>query len=162
MFKSMEEFDHHSIDEYGNVLNEKTGNILKPYVGSGGYLYVKPCENNITKHLSIHRAVAKYFCKGYKPELVVDHIDGNVENNYYKNLRWCEQADNLKYGYERRKDTPFRNYRPCKLYVGNKLIDEFLSITEAVDYAEKHYNVKRAMLHKHLVYKNVRIERCND
>lgn len=110
MFKSMEEFDHHSIDEYGNVLNEKTGNILKPYVG-------------------------------------------NVENNYYKNLRWCEQADNLKYGYERRKDTPFRNYRPCKLYVGNKLIDEFLSITEAVDYAEKHYNVKRAMLHKHLVYK---------
>jgi hypothetical protein len=102
----MEEFDHHSIDEYGNVLNEKTGNILKPYVGSGGYLYVKPCENNITKHLSI--------------------------------------------------------YRPCKLYVGNKLIDEFLSITEAVDYAEKHYNVKRAMLHKHLVYKNVRIERCND
>lgn len=103
MFKSMEEFDHHSIDEYGNV-----------------------------------------------------------ENNYYKNLRWCEQADNLKYGYERRKDTPFRNYRPCKLYVGNKLIDEFLSITEAVDYAEKHYNVKRTMLHKHLVYKNVRIERCND
>ena len=45
----MEEFDHHSIDEYGNVLNEKTGNILKPYVGSGGYLYVKPCENNITE-----------------------------------------------------------------------------------------------------------------
>lgn len=69
MFKSMEEFDHHSIDEYGNVLNEKTGNIL---------------------------------------------------------------------------------------------IDEFLSITEAVDYAEKHYNVKRTMLHKHLVYRNVRIERCND
>lgn len=116
MFKSMEEFDHHSIDEYGNVLNEKTGNILKPYVGSGGYLYVKPCENNVTRHVSIHRAVAKYFCKGYKPELVV----------------------------------------------GNKLIDEFLSITEAVDYAEKHYNVKRTMLHKHLVYKNVRIERCND
>lgn len=77
MFKSMEEFDHHSIDEYGNVLNEKTGNILKPYVG-------------------------------------------------------------------------------------NKLIDEFLSITEAVEYAEKHYNVKRTMLHKHLVYGNVRIERCND
>lgn len=41
-------------------------------------------------------------------------------------------------------------------------IDEFLSITEAVDYAEKHYNVKRTMLHKYLVYRNVRIERCND
>lgn len=57
MFKSMEEFDHHSIDEYGNVLNEKTGNILKPYVGSGGYLYVKPCENNnlVYKNVRIER-----------------------------------------------------------------------------------------------------------
>lgn len=40
MFKKLEMFDHHFIDEYGNVLNQKTGNILKPYVGSGGYLYV--------------------------------------------------------------------------------------------------------------------------
>ena len=31
MFRKLEMFDHHSVDEYGNVLNKKTGNILKPY-----------------------------------------------------------------------------------------------------------------------------------
>ena len=155
-------FDHHSVDEYGNVLNEKTGNILKPYVGSGGYLYVKPCENSKTTHLSIHRAVAMCFCEGYEPSLVVDHIDGNKENNYYKNLRWCKQIDNLKFGYERRGDTPLRNFIPYKLYVNDKMIDEFYCLKDAVDYAVKHYNVKASMLSKHKFYKNVRVEKCND
>lgn len=162
MFKKLEMFDHHSVDEYGNVLNEKTGNILKPYVGSGGYLYVKPCENSKTTHLSIHRAVAMCFCEGYEPSLVVDHIDGNKENNYYKNLRWCKQIDNLKFGYERRGDTPLRNFIPYKLYVNDKMIDEFYCLKDAVDYAVKHYNVKASMLSKHKFYKNVRVEKCND
>lgn len=162
MFKKLEMFDHHSVDEYGNVLNEKTGNILKPYVGSGGYLYVKPYENSKTTHLSIHRAVAMCFCEGYEPSLVVDHIDGNKENNYYKNLRWCKQIDNLKFGYERRGDTPLRNFIPYKLYVNDKMIDEFYCLKDAVDYAVKHYNVKASMLSKHKFYKNVRVEKCND
>lgn len=162
MFRKLEMFDHHYVDEYGNVLNEKTGNILKPYVGSGGYLYVKPCESNKTMHLAIHRAVAMCFCKGYKPWLVVDHIDGDKENNYYKNLRWCEQSDNLKFGYERRGDTPLRNFVPYKLYVDDKIIDEFYCLKDAVEYAVEHYNVKESMLSKHKHYKNVRVEKCND
>lgn len=150
MFKKLEMFDHHSVDEYGNVLNEKTGNILKP------------CENSKTTHLSIHRAVAMCFCEGYEPSLVVDHIDGNKENNYYKNLRWCKQIDNLKFGYEGRGDTPLRNFIPYKLYVNDKMIDEFYCLKDAVDYAVKHYNVKASMLSKHKFYKNVRVEKCND
>ena len=162
MFRKLEMFDHHSVDEYGNVLNEKTGNILKPYVGSGGYLYVKPCESNKTMHLAIHRAVAMCFCKGYKPWLVVDHIDGNKENNYYKNLRWCEQADNLKFGYDRRGDSPLKYYKHCKLLVNDIVVDEFWCIKDAVEYAVEHYNVKASMLSKHKIYKNIRVEKCND
>lgn len=162
MFRKLEMFDHHSVDEYGNVLNEKTGNILKPYKSCGGYLYVKPCENNKTTHLAVHRAVVMCFCKGYKPQLVVDHIDGNKENNYYKNIRWCEQSDNLKFGYERRGDTPLRNFVPYKLYVDDKIIDEFYCLKDAVEYAVEYYNVKESMLSKHKHYKNVRVEKCND
>lgn len=101
MFRKLPMYDHHFVDENGNVLNDKTGTILKPYVGNGGYLYVKPCEYNKTKHLSIHRAVAICFCDGYKKGYVVDHIDAvkyAVENynvkgsmlskhNKYKNVR---------------------------------------------------------------------------
>lgn len=162
MFRKLPMYDHHFVDENGNVLNDKTGTILKPYVGNGGYLYVKPCEYNKTKHLSIHRAVAICFCDGYKKGYVVDHIDGNKENNNYKNLRWCTQKFNVLDGYERRCDTPLRNYKPYSLYVNDKFIDTFVCKSDAVKYAVENYNVKGSMLSKHNKYKNVRVEKCND
>lgn len=86
MFVNIPNFENHLINEYGVVLNTKTGNIIQPYRSKQGYLYVKPCENNKTKHLAIHRAVAMCFCAGYEEGLTVEHKDGNKENNYYKNV----------------------------------------------------------------------------
>ena len=30
------------------------------------------------------------------------------------------------------------------------------------EYAVEHYNVKASMLSKHKIYKNIRVEKCND
>lgn len=162
MFVRIPGFENHSVNEYGVVLNTKTGNIIKPYKSKQGYLYVKPCENNHTKHLAIHRAVALCFCDGYAENLVVDHKDGNKENNYYKNLKWCTQKKNLHDGYKRRKDTPFRNYNSCELYYRGKLIDVFPSIRDAAKYACEKYGCKLSMLTKHMHHKNVVLRKCND
>lgn len=155
-------YKNHEVNEYGVILNTKTGNIIQPYKSKQGYLYVKPCENNKTTHLAVHRAVGMCFCKGYAEGLVIDHIDGNKENNYYKNLRWCTQKKNLEHGYKRRKDTPLRNYTSCNLFYKGKYIDSFLSVLDASKYAVKKYGCKESMLRKHLKHKDVVLVKCND
>lgn len=162
MFVNISGFINHSVNEFGVVLNTKTGNIIQPYKNKQGYLYVKPCENNKRKHLAIHRAVAMCFCDGYAKGMVVDHIDGNKENNYYKNLRWCSQKQNVYSGYERRNDTPFRNYIGCELYYKGKLIDVFPSIKDAAVYAVNNYGCKENMLRKNMKHKDVILRKCND
>lgn len=162
MFIKVPGTHHIKINEYGVVKNAKTGNILNPYVGTNGYMYIKFCEFGECNRFSIHRAVAMCFCDGYSEELVVDHIDGDRQNNYYKNLRWCSQKDNLKFGYKRRNDDPVRNCNSCYLYVGGKFAKEFRSIREAARHASKKYNCSYSMLVKHLQYNKIKIVKCND
>lgn len=162
MFVHIPGFDHHVVNEHGVVINAKTGNIITPYKSKQGYLYVKPCENNRTKHLAIHGAVAMCFCKGYYDGLVVDHKDGNKENNYYKNLVWCTQKKNLESGYKRRCDTAFRNYLSCELFYKGKYIDTFPSVKDAAIYGVENYGCKYTMLYKHHKHKDVVLRKCND
>lgn len=162
MFVLIPGYENHSVNERGVVLNTKTGNIIQPYKSKQGYLYVKPCENNHTTHLAVHRAVAMCFCGGYAENLVVDHIDGNKENNHYKNLRWCTQKKNLHEGYKRRKDTAFRNYIGCEIYYNGKYIDTLPSIKDAAKFAVKQFGCKESMLRKHMKHKNVVLVKCND
>lgn len=162
MFRDIPGFSNHAVDEYGTILNTKTGNVIAPYRSTQGYLYVKPCENNKTRHLAVHRAVALCFCNGYKKGYVVDHKDGNKENNYYKNLRWCTQKKNVSEGYKRRDDTPFRNYVFCKMYYRGKYVKDFWSITDAAKYAKEKYGCKESMVRKHLKNKGVVLVKCND
>lgn len=162
MFVNIPGFNNHMVNEYGVILNAKTGNLIQPYKSKQGYLYVKPSENGSTKHLAIHRAVAMCFCKGYADGFVVDHLDGNKENNYYKNLRWCTQKKNIEYGYERRKDTSFRHHSDCELYYCGDYIDTFPSVADAARYAVENYGCKYSMLSKHKKHKNVVLVKCND
>ena len=71
MFVNIPGFINHSVNEFGVVLNTKTGNIIQPYKNKQGYLYVKPCENNKRKLIDVFPsikdaavyAVNNYGCK---------------------------------------------------------------------------------------------------
>lgn len=163
MFVLIPGYSHHAVNEMGVIKNLSTGNILKPYKARNGYLYVKPIEFGRKKgHLAVHRAVGMCFCEGYAENLVIDHKDGNKENNYYKNLKWCTQKENLRSGYERRGDTAFRNFKLCDLYYKGKFVKSFWSVTDASKYAVEHYGCKYSMLMKHLKHRDVVLRRCND
>lgn len=47
----------------------------------------------------VHRLVAMTFCVNDDPENkdVVDHIDGQKDNNRYDNLRWCTIGENTRF-----------------------------------------------------------------
>lgn len=47
------------------------------------------------EHISIHREVAEAFIPNPNNYPVVRHLDDDPTNNYYKNLAWGTQADNI-------------------------------------------------------------------
>lgn len=52
------------------------------------------------KDYLVSRLVAMAWIDGYKPELTVNHIDGNPQNNHCMNLEWVTLAENIRKGHE--------------------------------------------------------------
>lgn len=48
----------------------------------------------VRKRFFVHRLVAYHFCDGYKDTLVVNHKDGNKQNNNAENLEWVTRSEN--------------------------------------------------------------------
>lgn len=90
---------YYQISSYGRVKNIKTNKILTGDINNIGYkrviLYVP-----IKQRFFIHRLVAEHFCSGYQDGLVVNHIDGNKQNNQATNLEWVTRSQNDLHAYQ--------------------------------------------------------------
>ncbi len=84
------------MSDKGRVKGLKRNRILKNIVDSLGYVRVSLCKENKIKAHKIHRLVAEHFLKPSEYK-VVNHIDGNKENNSVENLEWCNASQNRKH-----------------------------------------------------------------
>lgn len=98
-WKPIEGFEgSYSVNDTGQVYSHKSHKVMCTYYNNNGYEMIKfnSCGNNgHQKHFLIHRLVAKAFCEGYTGGLVVNHIDGNRQNNVATNLEWCTTLENV-------------------------------------------------------------------
>ena len=88
---------NYTIDTLGVVRNEDNGKVLKGTSISKTNRYVKI---HLDKFYALHKLVAEHFLE--KPEgnnLVLNHKDGNRNNNSVTNLEWCTQSYNCKHKY---------------------------------------------------------------
>lgn len=61
-----------------------------------GYYRIALMLNKDRKNFYVHRLVAQYFLEnpsGDIQDYQVHHIDGNRQNNYYKNLKWVTKQE---------------------------------------------------------------------
>lgn len=65
-----------------------------------GYEKIELTKDQKTKSIKVHRLVAKHFCPNPYNYNIVNHLDGNPLNNYYENLEWCRQVDNIQHAYD--------------------------------------------------------------
>lgn len=61
-----------------------------------GYIVFRIAVNGVRKHLRAHRLMANTWL-GEHEDLVVNHIDGNKQNNSLDNLEWCTVEENNKH-----------------------------------------------------------------
>jgi hypothetical protein len=140
-------FSNYSISNYGKILNNKNNKYISQKNTDEGYVRVTLNSDDNKKHsIYVHRIVCEIF--NNKPEnnkLVVNHIDENKSNNYYKNLEWVTIKKNNQHS---------KNKKISMLNDSNKVINTFDSITHAYNFLNKKYsgNIQKQIKNNKKVY----------
>ena len=92
--------DKYFISTRGVIRNIKTNKCLTPQ--DTGYLHVRIPHGDQTINVRIHRAVAETFLPRPEGCDVVNHKDGNKQNNDVSNLEWVSQSENVLHSLEQR------------------------------------------------------------
>jgi len=100
----VEGYPSYKVLEDGTVIGAR-GRPLKQDENSTGYKRVTLSKNGVTKRVFVHRLVAEHYVEGYQEGLVVNHIDGDNQNNHKDNLEWVTMSENVKDGWRRGRDT---------------------------------------------------------
>lgn len=131
---SIQEYSNYEISSQGRVRRRLTGQILIPWKANG-YLYVGLRNERGRKNKSIHRLVAEAFL-GVHPELEVNHIDGDKENNSVENLEWCTSSYNIRHAMALGLYTPYKLPPHPHEKKAVRIVetgDEFDSLTECAE-----------------------------
>lgn len=86
-----------SIHRNGTRLKDK---VIKPVIGTNGYMKVSLRCNGIRYTRNIHRLLAQTFIENKDNLPCVNHIDGNKLNNSLSNLEWVSFSKNIQHAYD--------------------------------------------------------------
>lgn len=112
------DYPSYKISNLGNVQSLKRNKpyMMKQFILKDGYLRVKLYSKNSCKILPVHKLVATHFIKNNMNFPIINHIDGNKKNNYYKNLEWCTYKYNLEHAFKNKLNNNFaENHHNSKL-----------------------------------------------
>jgi hypothetical protein len=94
-WKVINGYEKYEVWNKGKIKNLKTGRILKPCLNSSNYYMLNLYNINGMKTVYIHKLVSEHFINNPENKKYVDHIDNNKSNNFFTNLRWVSQTENL-------------------------------------------------------------------
>lgn len=109
-WKKIPGYKYYFVSNLGRVksTNDKgnwgDGRILKVIVRESGYCVVnlwsyRDGDKKMKQH-RVHKLVAESFVPNPENKPIVNHIDGNKENNSANNLEWCTHSENMIHSYE--------------------------------------------------------------
>lgn len=106
IWKEIKIAPNYEVSDLGRVRNKKTGHILNPQKGGGGYLRVSMWCNGGYVREYIHRLVGFAFIPNPDNLPCVNHMDENRFNNCKNNLEWCTYKYNAHYSFIWEKSAP--------------------------------------------------------
>ena len=93
-------YENYEVTTTGDVINTKTGRVLKQQKDKGGYMQVALGRK---KRFLVHRLVAQAFIPNPLNLPCVNHRDEDKTNNSVDNLEWCTHEYNNNYGTHNKK-----------------------------------------------------------
>lgn len=85
------------VSTWGRLRNAKTKKIYILHEGNKGYLQICTSVHGKNKNIRVHRCVAETFIYNPNGYEIVNHIDGNKQNNRLDNLEWCSREYNYRH-----------------------------------------------------------------
>lgn len=75
------------------------GRMMTPQYDKDGYfvIHLRDTFNGRNRLLKLHRLVAEAFIPNPENYPQIDHVDGNRDNNFVENLRWCTNRQNCNF-----------------------------------------------------------------
>lgn len=133
------------ISNYGEVISlprYKKNNSKMQYVEPkqirqnvnkyNGYVYVQLWNNAKYKNIRLHRLVAETFIVNVNNYPIINHKDGNKQNNRVDNLEWCTYSENEKHAYMLGLANNDNQKIKIKQYdMDGNLLNEYSSLLEA-------------------------------
>jgi len=149
MSAEIEGFPNYHILSDGRVFNLSTIKFMKISYDKNGYPKITLSHAGIRKTFKIHRLIAYYFIPNPENKPMVDHIDGNPQNNSIENLRWCDNSQNQqnssaqinnKLGIKNIRLTESGSYQFRKEYQGRTVRKQFKTLEEAIAFKDGFYS----------------------
>lgn len=112
------------------VVKTIRGKIMKQTITKKGYLVVNLHYNGISRVVPVHILVAEAFIENSNNYPMVNHIDGNKQNNSVSNLEWCSYSHNNIHALQHNLRSP-RGVPIMQRTFDGILVDTFDSAYEA-------------------------------
>ena len=116
-----------SLPRNGTIQKER---ILKQTKDTNGYLIVGLHKDNKAKKVCVHWVIADTFIPKDENKKVINHIDGNKENNKLSNLERCTQSHNVRESIRLGLQKPYNEKVVLQYDLENNFIKEWKSACE--------------------------------
>ena len=128
----------YQISNKGRVKSLYNGSerILRPRDNGKGYLRVNLTKENTSKHIRVHRLVARTFIPNPDNLPEINHRDENKKNNCVENLEWCDRVYNVNYG--------TRNERISRKILQYSKSGEFIREWQSAAEVERELNISHS------------------
>jgi len=88
-------FDKYCACSTGRIYSLRSGSYLVPVLQANGYCQVTLSQDGRRRNFSVHRLIASAYMETDDERQIVNHKDGNKQNNKLSNLEWVTQQENV-------------------------------------------------------------------